>query len=161
MIVVPRMPEPMEISVRSEDIGIGERTQRLGQAEGGDGSARVAGESQDFAFAGGRQPFLAEIAAQFSPVDLLRAGDQGQDELLLREAEEQAADDLLRLLAAFAGGLFQGFDGAGMDKDTVGDIELVEGLGDRCVHKGIIEKYQRSRRFFVATGSWKSTFPKS
>ena len=38
--------------LRDEDIGIGEGAQRLGQAEGGDGSAGVACEAQDFAFAG-------------------------------------------------------------------------------------------------------------
>lgn len=111
---------------------VNQDAQRGRQAKGGHCAHLIAGNAVQFLRRGHRQAGLAQQAAQLLPINLLRPGDENHQEFILRQAEEQAAHHLLWPLIALGRRLLQGVDRAGVVKQGVGDLLLIQFVGNRC-----------------------------
>ena len=113
--------------VGDEDAFIEEHAHGRGQAEGGDSANGVARGGQQLVFGGRGEARLAEVPAQRAPRDLVATGNQDHDKFPLAHSKDDAADDLLGLLAALDGGLLQRRDGAGMAEEAMRDAQRGQG----------------------------------
>jgi hypothetical protein len=140
-----------------EDALINQDAHGLGETKGRDGSGLVAGALEDLFFGSHGDAGEAEMVAQGRPGYLIWTRDQDHDEIIgiflaAGNAEDDAADNLLRALAALNGGLLKGFDRVGMGKDAVGNGKAIKvtgnGSGVRWMigHWGIIKRLSSKRR---------------